>query len=253
MEERKAPLAPGKIVTTCNRWSMRILILDGDKANAALMRRALASLGAAVDHEVNALDGIEIARSEAYSLILLSHLLQDSSGAEALRKLRRSGCEIPVMILATQAENVNRIEYFNLGADDCLTKPFDLLEFEARVKALTRRAKGRRNPTLECGRLVLETSISVATLNGIPLSLRRREVSILAILMAHPGKLVRKDRLLSELFGFDEPVTRNVIEVHVGRLRKKIGTDGPTIRTVRGLGYLIEDQKAHGSPRAALY
>jgi two-component system response regulator TctD len=159
-----------------------------------------------------------------------------------LRRLRSNGCEVPILILTALGEVKDKVKCLNLGADDYLTKPFDLDEFEARVRALVRRGKGRPDPILRCGSLLLETSSAKATIGEKALSLRRREVAVLEILMSHAGRLVRKERLISEVFGFDEPVAPNAIELYIARLRQKLGPDGPTIKTVRGLGYLMEDR-----------
>lgn len=221
---------------------MRILIVEDDTSLVRGLKKALAPSGVAVDHEMSGSGAIEIAPSEAYSLIVLDLGLPDMPGWEVLRRLRGNGCEVPILILTALGEVKDKIKCFNLGADDYLTKPFDLDEFEARVKALMRRGKGRPVPTLRCGSLLLDTSSSTAKIGDQPLLLRRREVTVLEILMSHAGRLVRKQRLISEVFGFDEPVAPNAIELYVARLRQKLGPEGPTIKTVRGLGYLMEDR-----------
>jgi DNA-binding response OmpR family regulator len=221
---------------------LRILIIEDDVSLVAGLKKALAPAGIAVDHEVSGSGGLEIAPSEAYSLIVLDLALPDISGDEVLRTLRSRGSDTPILILTAQGAVTEKVKCLNLGADDYLTKPFDLYEFEARVKALARRGKGRPAPVLRCGALAFETSTSTATLHDTPLSLRRREAAVLAVLMSHPGKLVRKERLISEIFSFDEPVAPNAIELYVARLRQKLGPGAPTIRTVRGLGYLMEER-----------
>lgn len=221
---------------------LRILIIEDDVSLVAGLKKALAPAGIAVDHEVSGSGGLEIAPSEAYSLIVLDLALPDISGDEVLRTLRSRGSDTPILILTAQGAVTEKVKCLNLGADDYLTKPFDLYEFEARVKALARRGKGRPTPVLRCGALAFETSTSTATLHEAPLSLRRREAAVLAVLMSHPGKLVRKERLISEIFSFDEPVAPNAIELYVARLRQKLGPGAPTIRTVRGLGYLMEER-----------
>ncbi|MCP3464054.1 MULTISPECIES: response regulator transcription factor [unclassified Bradyrhizobium] len=221
---------------------MRILIVEDDLSLVKGLKKALTHAGVAVDHEASGTAAIEIAPSEAYSLIILDLGLPDLPGQEVLRRLRNNGCEVPILILTALGEVKDKVRCFNLGADDYLTKPFDLDEFEARVKALVRRGKGRLDPVLKCGALMFETSSATATLAGKPLILRRREVTVLEILMSHAGRLVRKERLISEVFGFDEPVAPNAIELYIARLRQKLAPDGPMIKTVRGLGYLMEDR-----------
>jgi len=221
---------------------LRILIIEDDTSLVSGLKKALVPAGIAVDHETSGLGALEVASSEPYSLIVLDLGLPDLPGQDVLRRLRDNGCEVPILILTALGEVKDKVRCLNLGADDYLTKPFDLGEFEARVKALMRRSKGRPAPALKCGNLVFETSSATATLSGTLLSLRRREMAVLAILMADAGKLVRKERLISEVFSFDEPVAPNAIELYIGRLRHKLGADGPKIRTVRGLGYLMEEK-----------
>ncbi|MEN3347230.1 MAG: two-component system, OmpR family, response regulator TctD [Bradyrhizobium sp.] len=221
---------------------MRILIVEDDTSLVEGLKKALAPSGFAIDHESSGSDAVDIVPSEAYSLIVLDLGLPDIPGQEVLRRLRGNGCEVPILILTALGEVKDKVKCLNLGADDYLTKPFDLDEFEARVKALVRRGKGRLDPILRCGALMLDTSSATAMIGDQPLSLRRREVTVLEILMSNAGRLVRKERLISEIFGFDEPVAPNAIELYIGRLRQKLGPRGPTIKTVRGLGYLMENK-----------
>jgi two-component system, OmpR family, response regulator TctD len=206
------------------------------------LKKALAPSGIAVDHEESGLRGLELVPSEAYSLLVLDLGLPDVPGQEVLRRLRSSGCDVPVLILTALGEVKDKVKCLNLGADDYLTKPFDLSEFEARVKALARRRKGQSSPMLRCGALQLDTSTGTAAIGGAVLSLRRREIAVLEILMTNAGRLVRKERLISEIFSFDEPVAPNAIELYIARLRQKLGSKGPKITTVRGLGYMVEDR-----------
>lgn len=221
---------------------MRILIIEDDTSLVAGLKKALVPAGVAVDHEESGLNGLETAQAEAYSLIVLDLGLPDLSGQEVLRRLREQGCETPVLILTVLGEVKDKVRCLNLGADDYLTKPFALEEFEARVKALSRRSKGHANPVLRCGNLQLETSSGTVVLGDCTLALRRREMTVLEILMTQPGRLVRKERLISEVFSFDEPVSPNAIELYIARIRQKLGPAGPKITTVRGLGYVMEDK-----------
>jgi two-component system response regulator TctD len=221
---------------------LRILIIEDDTSLVAGLKKALAAVGIAVDHEERGLSGLEIAPSEAYSLIVLDLALPDLPGQEVLRRLRDGGCTVPILILTALGEIKDKVKCLNLGADDYLTKPFALEEFEARVKALARRGKGQVAPVLRCGALQLETASGTVTHAGATLTLRRREVAVLAVLMAHAGRLVHKERLISEVFSFDTPVAPNAVELYIARLRQKLGPSGPTIRTIRGLGYLMEDR-----------
>ena len=200
---------------------------------------ALRQSGYAVDHEADGAHAAEIALSEPYSLVVLDLGLPNKSGLEVLKELRAKRADMPVMILTARDTVSDKVKGLDLGGDDYMAKPFDLGEFEARVRALVRRAQGSASPILRCAELTLDRSAGVASIKGRPLDLRRRELAVLAGLMTRAGKLVTKERLIDEIFGFDEPVAPNAIELYVARLRRKLEPDGPEIRTVRGLGYLL--------------
>ena len=219
---------------------MRILIVEDDKALLRGLSASLKAMGYAVDHESDGAEAASIAVSEPYSLIVLDLGLPNRSGFEVLRQVRANGSKVPIMILTARDATADRVKGLDLGADDYVRKPFDLSEFEARVRALVRRGQGRSSPLLTCGSIVIDTVMGNATLDGKLLDLRRRELAVLRILMLHHGKLVPKDRLIAEVFGFDEPVGPNVLELYIGRLRQKLGPGGPKILTKRGLGYLLE-------------
>jgi two-component system response regulator TctD len=157
-----------------------------------------------------------------------------------LRQIRVRGCDVPVLILTARDAVADRVKGLDLGADDYLQKPFEPAELEARVRALVRRGMGPRNPVIACGALTLDRSSGAVHLAGRPITLRRRELAVLEGLMTRAGKVVPKEKLSAEVFGFDEPVAPNAIELYIARLRKKLEPDGPQIRTVRGLGYMIE-------------
>lgn len=182
---------------------------------------------------------VDLALSEPYSLVVLDLGLPNKSGFEILKELRANHSSVPVLILTARDSIGDRVKGLDLGGDDYMAKPFDLGEFEARVRALVRRAHGSANPVLSCADLLLDRTAGTASLKGRPLDLRRRELAVLAGLMTRAGKLVTKERLIDEIFGFDEPVAPNTIELYIGRLRRKLEPDGPEIKTVRGLGYLL--------------
>jgi DNA-binding response OmpR family regulator len=219
---------------------VRILIVEDDMALVRGLSASLKAMGFAVDHEPDGAEAASIAISEPYSLLVLDLGLPNSSGFEVLRQVRASGSKVPIMILTARDATADKVKGLDLGADDYVRKPFDLSEFEARVRALVRRGQGRPDPLLTCGPLVIDPAMGRATLGDKPLDLRRREMAVLKILMLHHDKLVLKERLIAEVFGFDEPVGPNALELYIARLRQKLGPDGPRIRTMRGLGYLLE-------------
>jgi DNA-binding response OmpR family regulator len=219
---------------------MRILIVEDDAALARGLAGTLKLSGFSVDHEADGAEAAALAVSEPYSLVVLDLGLPNLSGFDVLRQIRRSGSKVPVMILTARDAITDRVKGLDLGADDYLLKPFDVAEFAARVRALVRRGQGLPDPSLTCGPLSLDRAAGVVSLNGEPLILRRRELAVLTGLMTRAGKVVPKERLISEVFGFDEPVAPNALELYVARLRKKLEPEGLQIRTIRGIGYLLE-------------
>ncbi len=220
--------------------SVRILIVEDDAAMARGLAERLKLSGFAVDIESDGASAMQTALLEPYSLIILDINLPNVSGFEVLHRIRQSGSTVPVMIFTARYAVDDKVSGLDLGADDYLSKPFDIAEFDARVRALVRRGQGLPNPTLICGPLAFDRAAGTITLSGKPLELRRREFAVLEVLMTRAGKLVSKERLIAEVFGFDEPVAPNAAELYVARVRQKLGPDGPRIRTVRGLGYLLE-------------
>jgi DNA-binding response OmpR family regulator len=219
---------------------MRVLVIEDDAALARGLVAALKLSGLAVDHAADGAEAAQLALQEPYGLVVLDLGLPGLSGFEVLRRIRAAGATVPVMILTARDAVADRVKGLDLGADDYLLKPFELAEFEARARALIRRGQGRPNPVLSCGALVLDRSTGTVSLDGVPLALRRRELAVLTALMARAGKVVPKERLSAEIFGFDEAVAPNALELYVARLRRKLAPSGPEIRTIRGLGYLLD-------------
>lgn len=218
----------------------RILVVEDD---AALARGVIASLqaeGHSVDWADCGEEAVMMALDEPYAAVTLDVGLPDLSGFEVLRKLRASGFKAPVLILTARDAVEDRVRGLDLGADDYLLKPFEPEELAARLRALMRRPQGDPSPTIRVGELEVDRSRCAAWVAGQPIELRRREWALLERLVVRLGKVVSKDRLASEMFSYDEAVAPNAIEVYIARLRRKLGPQGPTIRTLRGLGYLME-------------
>ena len=218
----------------------RILLVEDDAALSRGMAAMLRGKGHALDVVGDGEGALAAAGDEPYALILLDLGLPDLDGIEVLRRIRRAGNRTPVLVLTARDAVGDRIAGLDNGADDYVLKPFDPDELEARVRALLRRSAGEASATTTIGALVLDPARAVATLAGRDLSLRRREWAVLERLAARPGKIVSKERLAAEIFGYDEPVAPNAVEVYVARLRRKLEPDGPAIRTMRGLGYLLD-------------
>jgi len=218
----------------------RILLVEDDPALLRGLTTTLRAEGYAVDTASEGAAAVSMGASEPYAVIVLDVGLPDFSGFEVLRRLRAKGRRMPILMLTARDTVQDRVMGLDLGADDYMLKPFEPSELEARIRALLRRSHGDPSPVLTIGNLVINRSLGTATVNGRTLELRRREWAVLERLVARAGKLVSKERLADEVFGFDEPVAPNAVEVYVGRLRRKLEPDGPAIRTLRGLGYMLD-------------
>ncbi|HXV11562.1 MAG TPA: response regulator [Burkholderiales bacterium] len=219
---------------------MRILIAEDDPVLADGLIRSLRGSDYAVDAAADGAEADQILSTHSFDLVILDLGLPKLEGFEVLRRLRRRGSKTPVLILTALDALEDRVKGLDLGADDYLTKPFDLPELEARVRALIRRGQSGGGSLLTHGALTLDIAGRRALLDGEPLELSAREIGVLEVLMLRSGRVVNKDQLAEELYGWDEEVSANAIEVYVHRLRRKLEPAGVTIRTIRGLGYLLE-------------
>lgn len=219
---------------------MRVLIVEDDTNLTWGLTTALRGSGLVVDHVGEGQEAVQSASNDHYNAIVLDLGLPDIDGLEVLRRLRRGGCRTPILILTARDAPSDRVKGLDQGADDYLPKPFELSEFEARVRALIRRGQGIPEPTLTAGNLTLERFSGEAHINGQPLELRRREFLVLEALMVRQGKIVPRERLLSEVFGYDDVVGPNALEVYIARVRRKIEGTDLTIHAIRGLGYVLK-------------
>ncbi len=225
---------------------MRILVAEDDAILADGVIRSLRQSGFAVDWVRNGLEADTALETDQFDLLILDIGLPRKSGLEVLRRLRGRDSRLPVLIL-TALDGVNdRVKGLDAGADDYLAKPFQLAELEARVRALTRRGMAGSPTLLKHGALTYDQVGRIARLNGEPLELSAREVSVLEIFLQRAGRLVSKDQLVSHLCEWGEEVSANAIEVYVHRLRKKLEPGGVRIVTVRGLGYSLEKHDTRG-------
>lgn len=216
---------------------MRVLLIEDEPRLAEAVREQVAAAGHAVD-VAGRLDDAEAAlRAVDYQLVLLDLHLPDGLGLELLRGLRRAGDRRPVIILTARDQVSDRIAGLNAGADDYLVKPFDLEELSARVAAVARRYAGNPNPLLRLGPLEIDRAERHVRLDGREVALTRSEWAILDLLVQRPGAVVAKDRIEEALYAFGAEVESNAVEVHVSRLRKKLGRT--LIETRRGLGYRL--------------
>jgi two-component system OmpR family response regulator len=220
--------------------NMRILIVEDDAVLTDGLLRVFKQAGYAVDHANNGEQAKLLLRDTPYQLVLLDIGLPKLNGLEVLRWLRSVKNEVPVLILTAFDAVEDRVRGLDYGADDYITKPFNLSELEARVRALIRRSQYGGQPQLRVGRLSLDQHGRQAYVDGKPFELSARESSILEALMLRPGRVVLKEQLLEQIYSWDEEVSVNAIEVCMHRLRKKLEDIDINIRTIRGLGYLID-------------
>ena len=222
---------------------MRILVAEDDPNLASGVCQVLRNSGHAVDWVRSGMEADAALDANPFDLLILDLGLPKMSGFDVLKRLRSRESQLPVLIL-TALDGVNdRVRGLDAGADDYLGKPFVLAELEARVRALSRRGAGA-STLMTQGTLSYDQVARQACLNGIPLELSAREVSLLEIFLKRAGRLVSKEQLVSHLCEWGEEVSANAIEVYVHRLRKKLEAGGVRIVTVRGLGYSLEKTDA---------
>jgi two-component system OmpR family response regulator len=218
----------------------RILLVEDDPALSRGIIALLKTAGHAADCAKDGESALFLAGAEPFSLLILDIGLPDISGFEVLTRLRAHGCKIPILVLTARDHVADRVKGLDLGADDYLLKPFNASELAARVRALLRRDHGDPCPVLIIGNLTIDRARATAAVSGRPLQLRRREWAVLDRLTAKAGEVVSKERLIAEIFSYDDAVAPNALEVHIARLRRKLEPDGPPIRTMRGLGYMLQ-------------
>ena len=218
---------------------MKILVVEDETKTGSYLKQGLVEAGFVVDLAVNGLDGLHLALTEAYDLAILDVMLPGIDGWQVLQGIRRAGKEMPVLFLTARDQVEDRVKGLELGADDYLVKPFHVEELLARVNALLRRAAGWSKPTLECGPVSLDLAAQTVSVGGANVDLTSYEYKVLEYLMMHAGELVSKADLTEHIYQQDFDRDSNVLEVFIGRLRKKLDPDGELkpIETVRGRGY----------------
>ena len=216
---------------------MRVLLVEDDAILGAAVRDQIRAEGHSVDWVTRLDDAGDHLASASYDLILLDLMLPDGRGIPFLRGLRTRGNATPVIILTALDQISDRIEGLNAGADDYMVKPFDLSELSARLKAVARRYSGNPNPLIAIGDLAIDLAARRVTRAGKPVALTAREWVLFEAFVQRPRQLMSKAQLEERLYAFDAEVESNAIEVHVSRLRKKLGHD--VIETVRGIGYRL--------------
>jgi len=218
---------------------MRILLVEDDAMIGKTLQQALQQDGYAVDwvSDGRAAQAAIAAADDAYAMVLLDLGLPKKDGIELLRDLRRQGNRVRVLVVTARDAVADRVAGLDAGADDYLTKPFSLDELGARMRALLRRDVAREDNVLRHGDLALDTATHAVTKNGRPVDLSAREFTLLAALLERPGAALSKAQLEERMYRWGDEVESNTVEVHIHKLRKKLGSE--TIRTLRGVGYAL--------------
>ncbi|MDB5815111.1 MAG: DNA-binding response regulator [Rhodocyclales bacterium] len=219
---------------------MRLLLVEDDEPLANTLATSLRQGGYAVDWMANGNDAESALQTQTYDALILDLNLPGRDGFQVLQRLRARGTLLPVLILSARDATQDRVASLDLGADDYITKPFDLPELEARLRALIRRSRGRSGSKIAIDGLELDTVARRATVAGTVLDLTAREYGLLELLVVQADQAVSKSQLIASLCEWGEEMSSNAIDIQIHRLRRKLDGSGTAIRTLRGFGYLIE-------------
>jgi two-component system response regulator QseB len=217
---------------------VRLLLVEDDRMVGAALRKGLQQEGHSVDWAQDGRAAEAALGSHAYDLVILDLGLPGKDGTRVLADLRRARNPVPVIITTARDQLDDRVRGLDLGADDYLVKPFDLDELAARIRAVARRHGGRANVQLEHNDVRVDPVSHEVFLGGEPVAVSAREFALLVALMERPHAIVSRAQLEERLYGWDEEVASNAVEVHIHHLRRKLGER--FIRTVRGLGYTLD-------------
>lgn len=226
------------------RGTMRILLVEDNTKLAEGTRDVLTSSGFQVDIVANGEDAQSALRAGDYDLVILDLTLPDMDGLDVLRALRGHGGQMPVLIITARGDLDDRVKGLDLGADDYLTKPFEVSELEARVRALIRRSAGRTQSSLTYAGLTLDIANGILMKGNEPLEITPREFATFRALVLSKSDVVPKVKILNSLTTFDSDITENAVEQIISRLRKRLAPHGISIRTARGIGYYLFTQEA---------
>ncbi|AON56744.1 response regulator [Herbaspirillum seropedicae] len=216
---------------------MRVLLVEDDPMVGEAVRKGLRQDGFAIDWVQDGKSADVALRTEDYAMLLLDLGLPQKDGLAVLRTLRERGNAIPVLITTARDAVADRVAGLDAGADDYLIKPFDLEELSARMRALSRRQAGRAESLVQVREVVLNPATHEVTVSGKPVNLSAREFTLLQAFMDRPGVVLSRAQLEEKLYGWDDSIESNAVEVHIHALRKKVGSD--FIKNVRGVGYLV--------------
>jgi two-component system response regulator QseB len=216
---------------------LRVLLAEDDPMIGASVRSGLRQDGFAVDWVEDGRAAEEALMQKVHDALVLDLGLPRRTGLEVLGAMRRRGDARPVLVLTARDAVADRVAGLDAGADDYLVKPFDLDELSARLRALLRRGSGRAGPVLEAGAVELDPATREVRLNGQAVAVSPREFAVLEALLARPGVILSRAQLEDKLYGWQDSVESNAVEVHIHSLRKKLGSE--FIRNVRGVGWMV--------------
>ncbi len=221
----------------------RILIIEDDEAILKFLRRGLAYEGYQVDTAAEGQSGLSLALDNQYDLIVLDLMLPGIDGLEVCRRLRAGG-PVPILILTAKDQVTDRIQGLDLGADDYMTKPFNLDELLARIRALLRRAQPSRPQVLRFADLSLDTGTRQASRVDRVISLTAKEYELLELFLRHPRQVLTREVIFDRVWGYDFGGESNIIEVYIRYLRQKLESDDEPrlLHTVRGMGYVLREE-----------
>ena len=217
---------------------MRILLVEDDSGLGSGLQQALKPEGYTIDWLTDGLQALQALETDHFDLIILDLGLPRLDGLSVLRQVRVQGKDTPVLILTARDAIQDRIDGLDSGADDYLIKPFDMTELKARIRALLRRSSGRAQPTIIHRGIEIDPSSQKVNFEGKAITLTRREYTLLYEMISQPGHVFTRDKLQQMLYGWDEDVESNAMEVHIHHLRKKLFPK--LIRTLRGIGYVVD-------------
>lgn len=219
---------------------MRILLVEDNETLADGLSSILRGSGYAVDVVGDGASADAVTATETFDLVILDLNLPEMGGLQVLRSMRARQDKAAVLILTARGTTEERVKGLDLGADDYMTKPFDVSELEARVRVLLRRRAGLHSSSVQYGNVSLDLTSRSFSADGVLIDLPARELGILEVLFMRAGKVVPKDAIIQSLAGFDDDLSANAIEQYVSRLRKRLGPYGLTVRTARGIGYYLD-------------
>lgn len=218
---------------------MRVLVVEDDERFRELLRRALEGHGYAADAAADAPEALRLLPLAPYDLVLLDVMLPGLTGLQLCSRLREAGSDVPILMLTARDAVEDKVDGLDAGADDYLTKPVAFPELFARMRVLLRRREGRRDPLLRLGELALNPAQRRLEVAGAAVELTGKEFAILELLMGHPGRVFTREEIGERVWDFDYEGESNLIDVYIGRLRRKLGEAAGKLVTLRGQGYSL--------------